>query len=78
LIVMLLDDTKGVAVDDNYQQMLVVFNSSDKEKNIEINDAGSFELHPALKNSPDKRLADIDISKTSVSIPPLSSVVLTK
>jgi len=79
LIVMKLDDTKGSAVDGNYQSILVLFNTTEQTQTFAFAGANGYQLHPIQKNSGDRQLIkQSTVSTEGFTVSALSSVVFVK
>ncbi|MGL1956473.1 MAG: pullulanase-type alpha-1,6-glucosidase [Colwellia sp.] len=78
LIVMKLDDTVGVAVDENYQGLMVIFNTSTKAQFFAYKTASEYQLHPVYKNGVDKVVKQSEISAKGFTVPALTSAVFVK
>ncbi|MGJ8693442.1 MAG: pullulanase-type alpha-1,6-glucosidase [Thalassotalea sp.] len=82
LIAMLIDDNKGLAVDENYQQLLVIFNSSPEPQNFINNKLAGFSLHPLQKNGADATVKTSTINSkkgiVTATIPAFTTAVFVK
>jgi pullulanase-type alpha-1,6-glucosidase len=80
LIVMKLDDNAGEAVDDNYQSIIVIFNTSDKTQVFDtgVNSTQGYQLHPIQRDGVDELIKQSKVTTTGFKVPPLSSVVFVK
>ncbi|KGJ87064.1 pullulanase-type alpha-1,6-glucosidase [Colwellia psychrerythraea] len=80
LLVMKLDDTKGQVVDNKYQSLLVIFNTSDKTQTFTsdfLNTQG-YQLHPIQQAGSDEVVKQSEVTAEGFIVPPLSSVVFVK
>ena len=75
LIVMLLDDNKGRTVDNTYEQLLVVFNSSTSVKIVVAPELSGFKLHPLLQENTS---ASVNEKSNSFTVPALTATVFVK
>lgn len=86
LLVMHIDDTAGEVVDDKYQSLMVIFNTSDKIRTFNYNlkedfNASStqgYQLHPIQKQGSDEVVKQAKVTKAGFTVPALSSVVFVK
>ena len=78
LLVMKLDDTAGVAVDENYQSLMVIFNTSDKTQTFAYDGTKGYQLHPIQKSGVDEVVKKSKVTAQGFTIPALSSVVFVK
>lgn len=77
LLVMQLDDTKGEAVDEKVESLIVIFNVSTKEQTFAYEGADNYQLHPIQQNSVDVVIKHSKANKQGFTVPPLSSVIFT-
>jgi hypothetical protein len=79
MIVMSIDDRDGENLDENYDYIIVVFNASNEEQTIELDDEFSQELalHPVQAESADAVLqgAVYDREDNSITVPAMTTVV---
>jgi pullulanase-type alpha-1,6-glucosidase len=86
LLVMHIDDTAGEVVDNKYQSLMVIFNTSDKTQTFNYNfkedlNASStqgYQLHPIQKQGSDEVVKQSKVTAEGFIVPPLSSVVFVK
>jgi len=72
LIVMLIDDKKGIPVDKQFEKVVVVFNSSASTQVVDLTPFADFVVHPALQKS----MKDVSIDgEKGISIPALTAAV---
>jgi len=87
LLVMKIDDNIGALVDKQYQSLIVIFNTSDKEHtfaynfNRDLNPNETFDskqkyqLHPIQQKGADKLMRQSKVTTQGFTVPPLSSAV---
>lgn len=79
LIVMLLDDTETPIVDNNYQQIVVVFNNNPTSQTFAYQGLSGFVLHPVQQQGADKTAAKSKIistnNKTYAQVPAFTTAV---
>ncbi|REL32015.1 pullulanase-type alpha-1,6-glucosidase [Thalassotalea euphylliae] len=85
LIVMHIDNGKGRALADDFQQLLVVFNSAPSEQSFELNSASKmrvglkniseFTLHPRQQDGADKIVKASKITAGVVTVPAFTTAV---
>ena len=86
LLVMKIDDTQGEAVDNKYQSLIVIFNTSDKTQTFNYNfkedfnasSAQGYQLHPIQKKGSDEVVKQSKVTVKGFTVPALSSVVFVK
>ncbi|PKG86246.1 DUF3372 domain-containing protein [Colwellia sp. 75C3] len=86
LLVMFIDDNAGEAVDDNYQSLMVIFNTSDKtqtfkykvKESFNVNRTQGYQLHPIQKQGADEVVKQSKVTAKGFTVPALSSVVFVK
>ncbi len=82
LLVMKIDDNIGEPVDENYQSLIVIFNSSNKEQTFDYNFDGNrtqhYQLHPMQLNGTDEVIKQSRVTAEGFKVPALSSVVFVK
>jgi pullulanase/glycogen debranching enzyme len=92
LLVMKIDDNVGKPVDDNYQSLMIIFNTSAETQSFNYNDdfkeekdassvansSPSYQLHPIQKNGVDEVIKQSQVTPEGFTVPPLSSVVFVK
>ncbi|MCJ8318371.1 MAG: pullulanase-type alpha-1,6-glucosidase [Colwellia sp.] len=78
LIVMKLDDTKGTAVDENYQSIMVIFNTSDQAQTFNYSKAKAYQLHPIHQKGDDALVKQSSANEQGFTVSALSSVVFVK
>jgi pullulanase len=86
LLVMHIDDNAGEAVDDKYQSLMVIFNTSDKiqtfndnlKEDFNTNSTQRYQLHPIQKKGTDEVLKKSNVTVKGFTVPALSSVVFVK
>jgi len=82
LLVMRVDDTQGVAVDDNADSLMVIFNSSEEAQLFKYNSGShstkGYQLHPIQKSGIDKVVKQAKVTAEGFMVPPLTSVVFVK
>lgn len=78
LLVMKLDDTLGVSVDDNVETLIVIFNTSTKTQIFAYSQANDYQLHPIHINSVDEVIKYSKADDKGFIVPALSSVVFVK
>lgn len=78
LLVMKLDDTAGVEVDESYQSLMVIFNTSDKRQTFAYDITKGYQLHPIQKNGVDEVVKQSKVTAQGFTVPALSSVVFVK
>jgi len=86
LLVMHIDDNVGEAVDDKYQSLMVIFNTSDKtqtfnynfKEDFNTNTTQRYQLHPIQKKGTDEVLKKSTVTVKGFTVPALSSVVFVK
>lgn len=76
LIAMMIDDREGEQIDDQVEQLLVVFNNNNSEQTFKLTNATDFQLHPVLMHGEDPRLKQVTITTSKITIPALSVAVL--
>ncbi|MFT5756294.1 MAG: pullulanase [Alteromonadaceae bacterium] len=75
LLVMKLDDRLGNKVDDHYQSIIVLFNTSSKMQVFDYAEAQQYQIHSIQGNGVDKKALKASATAEGFSIPALSSVV---
>jgi len=92
LLVMKIDDNVGKPVDDNYQSLMIIFNTRAETQSFSYNDnfkeeedassatnsSPSYQLHPIQKNGADDAIKQSQVTPEGFTVPPLSSVVFVK
>ena len=83
LLVMKLDDTVGDVVDENYQTIIVIFNSSAETQTFKLasdsaNDALGYQLHPIQQNGTDEVVKQSKVTAKGFTVPALTSAVFVK
>lgn len=78
LLVMKIDDTKGVSVDDNIDSIIAVFNTSTKAQHFAYDDAGKYRLHDVQQASIDEVVQLSNTDNKGFTVGALSSVVFVK
>jgi len=78
LLVMKIDDTQGVPVDDNAESMMVIFNSSAETQTFKGIKTQGYQLHPIHKDGADEMVKQSKVTATGFIVPALSSVVFVK
>ncbi len=82
LLVMKIDDSVGEAVDESYQSLMVIFNTSDKTQTFNYHLDGQstqgYQLHPLQKNGSDEVLKQSKATSQGFTVPALTSVVFVK
>jgi pullulanase len=86
LLVMFIDDNAGEAVDEKYQSLMVIFNTTDKTQTFNYNFKADFhtnstlgyQLHPIQKQGSDEVLKQSKVTAKGFTVPALSSVVFVK
>ncbi|UAA40574.1 pullulanase-type alpha-1,6-glucosidase [Paraneptunicella aestuarii] len=77
LIVMSInDETPWQNLDPNFDEILVIFNNGGETKEVKL-PSSSYRLHPALVNSANPRLAQLQLGETVVA-PALTALVLVR
>ncbi len=76
---MLLDDTETPIVDNNYQQIMVVFNNNLTSQTLAYQGLSGFVLHPVQQQGADKTAAKSKIistdNKTYAQVPAFTTAV---
>jgi pullulanase-type alpha-1,6-glucosidase len=82
LVVMKIDDNIAEVVDENYQSLLVIFNSSAASQtfNYANNSQKSlgYQLHPIQQKGADEVVKNSKVTATGFIVPPLTSAVFVK
>lgn len=78
LLVMKLDDSKGTPVDENYQSIIVIFNTAEQAQTFNDSQASDYQLHPIQKNGGDVVVKHSMASEQGFTVSGLSSVVFVK
>lgn len=76
LIVMHIDDSQTSEIlDENYQQMVIIFNANPQEKSFTFNNAHHFKLHPIQQNSVDENVKTSSSNENVFTVPALTTTV---
>jgi pullulanase/glycogen debranching enzyme len=78
LLVMKIDDTQGVPVDENAASLMLIFNTSDKAQVFAYGSTQGYQLHPIQQNGVDEVVKQSKVTTAGFRVPPLSSVVFVK
>ncbi|KGJ90405.1 pullulanase-type alpha-1,6-glucosidase [Colwellia psychrerythraea] len=78
LLVMKIDDTQGVAIDDKVASLMVIFNTSDKVQTFAYGSTQGYQLHPIQKSGADEVIKPSKVTANGFIVPALSSVVFVK
>jgi len=78
LIAMKLDDTKGTAVDENYQSIIVLFNTAKQTQTFNYARVSGYQLHPMQQSGGDEQVKESLANDEGFTVPGLSSVVFVK
>ncbi|MFD2167912.1 pullulanase-type alpha-1,6-glucosidase [Thalassotalea euphylliae] len=78
LIVMHIDDSKGKTISDDYQQVIVFFNSAPNEKSFTVNGASGFILHPKQREGADDVVKQSQFQSGRFTIPAFTTAVFVK
>jgi pullulanase len=78
LIVMKLDDNKGSEVDDNYQSIVVIFNTAEQAQIFAYSEADDYQLHPIQLKGSDAQIKKSGVSELGFTVSGLSSAVFVK
>ncbi len=86
LLVMKIDDRVGEVVDDSYQSVIVIFNTSDKTQTFSyafnvgsaVSSTQGYQLHTIQQNGADKVIKQSKVTGKGFIVPALSSVVFVK
>jgi pullulanase-type alpha-1,6-glucosidase len=75
LLVMKLDDTKGRPVDDKFDSLIVIFNTSSEPQTFAYSKAKNYQLHPIQQSGSDKSLKNSVADSKGFTVPALSTVI---
>ena len=77
LLVMHIDDSKGTAVDSQYQGIVVIFNTSGKAQTFdsELLNTDDFQLHPLQQQGTDIKVKQSYVAAKGFTVPALTSAV---
>jgi len=78
LLVMKIDDTKGMPVDENIDSMIVLFNTDTKAQYFAYEGASDYQLHDIQQASVDNAVKQSKTNSKGFTVPALSSVVFVK
>ncbi|PKI14109.1 pullulanase-type alpha-1,6-glucosidase [Colwellia sp. 12G3] len=90
LLVMFIDDNAGEPVDDKYQGLMVIFNTSAKTQtfsynfkedfnaDVESSSTQGYQLHPIQQEGTDEVVKQSTVTSKGFTVPALSSVVFVK
>jgi pullulanase-type alpha-1,6-glucosidase len=78
LLVMKIDDSKGQAVDNKVESLLVIFNTSNKEQIFSSLDTKNYQLHAIQKKSIDNKVQSSQVLAQGFSVPALTSAVFVR
>jgi hypothetical protein len=78
LLVMKIDDSKGQAVDNKVESLLVIFNTSNKEQIFSSLDTKNYQLHAIQKKSIDSKVQNSQVLAQGFSVPALTSAVFVR
>ena len=80
LLVMHIDDTAGETVDSKYQNLMLIFNTTDTTKTFSYSSSSTqgYQLHPIQMKGTDEVVKQSKVTAKGFIVPPLSSVVFVK
>lgn len=78
LIAMLLTSNKNSDLHDNYRQIMVIFNSSAKQKSFTYTNAKQFTLHPVQQQSADNIVRQAHSQENKFIVPALTTAIFVR